>query len=275
MTSPWIAPVGPDLVWFSGPDAVRFLNDLISQEIGELEPGQVRRSMLLGARGKLDHLLWVLRGHDLVGLVTDEGRGEDLAATLGRYRIRVEVSVEPEPRPLWLVMGGEVTGGWSGARDGPLEADLSWRTISRALVAGSRPDLPEGSSEDHELARIASGEPRWGVDVDEGTIPQETGLVEASVDFDKGCFLGQEVVGRIHHRGHVNRHLRLLEGREGMTPGVVTRAGIEVGAVTSVAGLLGLGLIRREVSPGDLVLVGGVEAVIGEADGEAEPSATV
>jgi folate-binding protein YgfZ len=260
----WIAPVSPDLVWFSGPDAIRFLNDIISQEIAEMAVGQVRRSMLLGARGKLDHLLWVLRGDDVVGLVTDEGRGDQLAATLGRYRIRVEVSIEPEERPRWLVMGGEAPSGWTGDHSGSLQADLSWQAVSRTLVAGPPPDLPSGTKEEYERARISSGEPEWGVDVDETTIPQETGLAEQTVDFDKGCYLGQELVGRIHSRGHVNRHLRLLEAAETLGPGVILHGEVEVGVVTSVSGGLGMGLVRREVAPGEVVRVGGVAAVVRE-----------
>ncbi|MDP9494633.1 MAG: hypothetical protein M3P87_05270, partial [Actinomycetota bacterium] len=54
-----LADVPPDLVWFRGPDVIRFLNDLLSQEIAVMEPGEVRRSMLLNPQGRMDHLLWV------------------------------------------------------------------------------------------------------------------------------------------------------------------------------------------------------------------------
>ena len=264
----WVAPVSPDLVWFSGGDAVRFLNDIISQEIADMAPGQVRRSLLLGARGKLDHLLWVLKGDDLVGLVTDQGRGDDLAATLGRYRIRVEVAIEVEMRPLWLVMGQAATGGWSGDRNGRLEADLSWAGTTRTLISGDRPDLGSGTVEEYEQARVGSGEPQWGVDVDEKTIPQEMGLVEVTVDFDKGCYLGQELVARINSRGHVNRHLRLLDLEGSVEPGsVIVFEGNEVGTVTSVTGSLGMALIRHEVTPGGRVAVGGVGAVVRDLHG--------
>ncbi|MEE8489619.1 MAG: hypothetical protein V3S43_04730, partial [Acidimicrobiia bacterium] len=92
--SSWLAPETPDLVWFRGADTIRFLNDLLSQEIGTMQPGRVTRSLLLAPQGKLDHILWVLRGDEEIGLITDGGRGQDLAATLGRYRIRVDVEVE-------------------------------------------------------------------------------------------------------------------------------------------------------------------------------------
>jgi tRNA-modifying protein YgfZ len=261
----WLAPENPELVWFAGPDAVGFLNDLISQEVGSMKSGEVRRSFLLHARGKLDHLLWVLRGDDLVGLVTDPGRGDELAATLTRFRIRVKVDIEPEVRPLWLVVGEGGAEGWSGGRSDDLRADVSWRTTPRMLVAGEGPDLPELSAEEYERLRIEAGEPKWGVDVDEGTIPQETGMTPITVDFDKGCYLGQELVSRIHHRGHVNRHLRQLRLTQPVSVGaVITADAKEVGVVTSVAGLLGLGMVRREVAPGDRVRVGGVAAEVVE-----------
>ncbi len=259
----WIAPITPELVWFSGPDAVRFLNDIISQEIGTMRPGRVARSFLLAPRGKLDHLLWVLRGDDLVGLVADPGRGDELETTLRRYRIRVKVEIERESRPLWLVMeeGGDA---WSGGPAVELRADLSWPGCPRLLVS-EKPDLPEGTAEQYDQARIKAGEPLWGVDVDEGTIPQETGLADRLVDFSKGCFLGQELVGRINMRGHVNRFLRHLELSAPAPAGSpITADGNDVGAMTSVADELGLGMVRRELSPGDAVEVGGVPATVRE-----------
>src|SRR5918996_1336548 len=75
-----IAPEQPDLVWFSGTDHLRFLNDIISQELGDMEPGQAHRSFLLTPQGKLDFLLWAIREEERIGLVTDPGRGESLAS---------------------------------------------------------------------------------------------------------------------------------------------------------------------------------------------------
>ncbi len=232
-----------------------------------MESGQVTRSLLLGPQGKLDHILWVLRGDDEVGLITDGGRGEDLAATLARYRIRVDVEIEQSDQPVWIVVGesADETGTWSLIEDG-LEADVSWPGIQRTLVVGQRPDLEEGDAEEYESLRIAAGEPHWGVDVDEKTIPQESGLVEATVDFTKGCYLGQELVARIDSRGHVNRHLRILEIEgAGAERGVSLEADDKkVGTLTSVSNSIGLALVRRELAPGDLVSVGGLNAVIRE-----------
>lgn len=256
------APVRPDLVWFRGRDAVRFLNDLISQEIGARSPGSVVRSMLLGPRGKLDHLLWVLRGEEAVGLIADEGRGEELAATLGRYRIRVDVEIDG-PVTGWLTVGGAAEEpGWI-AGDGGVEAVLEWGGPPLRFVTGNKPVGPDLTVTEWDAIRIEAGEPRFGVDVDESTIPQETGLVAQTVDFTKGCFLGQELVARIDSRGRVNRHLRRLALEGEVAAGAPIFAGEkEVGTLTSVAGNLGLALVHREVEPGDRVVVGEVPALI-------------
>ena len=260
-----LAAVAPDLVWFRGPDVIKFLNDLLAQEIAVMSPGEVRRSMLLNPQGRIDHLLWVLRGEDEVGLVTDPGRGADLAATLGRYKIRVAVEIEVSEAPAWLVVGpySDQVGAWSSGDEGLL-ADVSWSRVPRFLVVGARPDLPEINDEMLERLRIESAEPVVGVDTSNSTIPQETGLVPVTVDLDKGCFLGQELVGRIHRRGHVNKQLRVLEFQGGTAEAgsEVTKGELTVGTLTSVSGSAGLATLRREVEAGAKVSVGELEAVV-------------
>ncbi len=261
---PRLAPVAPDLVWFRGGDTVRFLNDIISQEVAAMEPGTVLRSFLLNPQGRIDHLMWVLRGDDEVGLITDSGRGGELSSALGRYRIRVDVEISDEPGSRWLVVGafGEV-GMWS--RDGEgLVADVSWSDVPRFLVVGKQPELPPVPAEEVERLRIQAGEPLVGVDTGHSTIPQETGLVPLAVDLEKGCFLGQELVGRIARRGHVNKHLRVLEFT-GDAPSVgseVTHGDVTVGMVTSIADSVALATVRREVEVGESVSVDGAMAVV-------------
>lgn len=247
-----IAPETPDVVWFGGPDHRRFLNDLISQEISAMSVGDVRRSLLLRPDGKLAFVMWVLCGESRIGLMTDEGRGEALAEALTRYRIRVDVAVEPETASRWIVVGeGE---GY----------DVSWSNTPRRLLVGDRPDLSTCSEERYERLRIGAGEPAWGVDVGEGAIPQESGLVDVSVDFDKGCFLGQELVARIDSRGgQAPRRLMSIDSDDDLLPGSpVMSGGEEVGAVTSAIGGHGLGMIKRGIVSGSSVTVAEQEAVV-------------
>lgn len=110
-----------------------------------------------------------------------------------------------------------------------------------------------------DTLRIESGFPRYGVDMDETTIPIEAGLEHRAFDHDKGCYTGQEVIVRIRHRGHVNWRLRALRfGDAGATPGgkLFEPGGTKVrGRITSVAESprfgqrIGLGYVRREVEP--------------------------
>lgn len=114
-----------------------------------------------------------------------------------------------------------------------------------------------------EVLRVESGRPRLGLDMDNATIPQEAGLNERAVSFEKGCYVGQETVARLHYRGKPNRHLRGLALTEPAERGeqIVLAGGKQVGTVGSacispVLGPIALALIRREAAPGDEVLVG-------------------
>jgi tRNA-modifying protein YgfZ len=114
-----------------------------------------------------------------------------------------------------------------------------------------------------EIVRVEAGRPRYGVDIDAGTIPQEAGLNERAVSFTKGCYVGQETVARLHWKGKPNRHLRGLRLSEPAAAGEELRLGERpVGHLGSVVdsprlGAIGLALVRREAAPGDTLAVGG------------------
>jgi len=252
-----------DLVWFGGADAVTFLESLISQNVIDQEPGTVRRSFLLGPRGKFTALTWVLRGTDRVGLLSDSGYGDVIADTLGRYRIRVDVTIDHDQRPLTTLVGPESphVDGWSD--DGDLTVGLPLAGNTR-LVTTASSALPEVGAQAWTAIRVEAGEPLMGVDIDEGTIPQESGLVPEAVDFTKGCYLGQELVARIDSRGHVNRRLMGVI----VTTNILPPSGAEVvwgdkvvGKLTSPAESLtlrspvGLSLVRREVDAAERVVL--------------------
>ena len=146
----------------------------------------------------------------------------------------------------------------------PTSTAASWPEVPRALVIGDRPNLADGTSDDYESLRIRSGEPRWGAELSEATIPHESGLVDVSVDFDKGCFLGQELVARIDSRGaSTPRQVRWIELEGSAEPGAdVSLGGSEVGTLTSVADGLGMGLVHRSVEPGQTVQVNGTTGIV-------------
>jgi tRNA-modifying protein YgfZ len=268
-----------ELVWVTGPQSLEFLDGQLSQDLGAIPAGGVARSFLLEPRGKLLALLWVLRADDRVGLIADAGKGEVTAAALQRFKFRVDADIVTPPIPvleLWGAGAGAVLGeaglpvpaGWVDA-DGVVVAAAS-AGVSRFMVAGAdvaslldAGAVPVGSLA-RTTVRIEIGEPVMGIDVDESTIPHESGLVEDSVSFTKGCFVGQELVARIDSRGRVNRLLRGLVITENVIPpegAELSTPDREVGRITSVGESLtvrapvALGMVRREVEPGETVRV--------------------
>jgi len=131
--------------------------------------------------------------------------------------------------------------------------------VRDALLATGTVAVDEAAA---EIVRVESGRPRYGIDVDDTTIPQEAGLNSRAVSFTKGCYVGQETVARLHWRGKPNRHLRGLRLPEPVERGAPLRLGDrEVGKVGTVAvsprfGVIALAIVRREAGPGDTLAVG-------------------
>ncbi|MDJ0498298.1 MAG: glycine cleavage T C-terminal barrel domain-containing protein [Acidimicrobiia bacterium] len=254
------------LVWVSGSDAVTFLDGLLSQSIEKLESGGGARSLLLAPNGKLRAVLWVIRQNDRIGLLGDAGRTEVIVADLARFKIRVDAQLEVETEPVYDIWGPRAAGVAAQAAQRAAELAVAYpmqrSPFPRFIVVGSKPDAAEMAPAVAEAIRIAEGEAVSGLDLDDSTIPQEALDVAAAVDFDKGCYLGQELVARIDSRGRVNRRLAGLVFAERAVPSPpesVEHEGKEVGTITSAAwsGLLdapvALGLLRREVEDGSTV----------------------
>jgi len=131
--------------------------------------------------------------------------------------------------------------------------------LREALLARGAQVVSEQAA---ECVRVERGRPRYGVDIDESTIPQEAGLNERAVSFTKGCYVGQETVARLHYKGKPNRHLRGLRLSAPVESGAELRLGERtVGHVGSVAvspalGPIALALVRREAEPGASVQIG-------------------
>lgn len=111
-----------------------------------------------------------------------------------------------------------------------------------------------------EIARVEAGRPEWGIDMDDNTIPQEANFDELdAISYTKGCYIGQEVVARVHFRGHVNRHLRGLRSAGAPPPTgaqLIDGTGNHVGDVRSAVssprlGGIAIGMVRREVPAGE------------------------
>lgn len=130
------------------------------------------------------------------------------------------------------------------------------------LAAGALP----ASEELAETLRVQQSRPRWGYELDETAMPEETGRVTELVSFTKGCYVGQETVARLHWKGKPNRWLRklVLDGPAARGDAITLANAPErelgtLGTVTDspTEGWLALAMVRREAEPGDRVLVSG------------------
>src|SRR6267378_3928515 len=130
-------------------------------------------------------------------------------------------------------------------------------TLKNKLHAGG---VSPGSAATWQIARVESGRPQWGADMDDSTLPQEANFDElGAISYTKGCYIGQETVARVHFRGHVNRFLRKLRFVTRPAPPtgaeLVDETGKVIGDIRSVAlspryGGVALAMVRREVQPG-------------------------
>jgi folate-binding protein YgfZ len=136
-------------------------------------------------------------------------------------------------------------------------ADLD--VVRSALLDAGAEAVSEAAA---EIVRVERGRPRYGLDLDETTIPQEAALNERAVSFTKGCYVGQETVARLYYKGKPNRHLRGLRlGQPAQTGQELYLGERVVGHVASSVisperGPIGLALVRREAEPGVTVTVG-------------------
>lgn len=146
------------------------------------------------------------------------------------------------------------------------EADATAALVAALVARGAR-TVSEATA---ECLRVERGRPRYGLDLDEATIPQEAGLNERAVSFTKGCYVGQETVARLYYKGKPNRHLRGLRLSAAVPTGTeLLLGGKPVGRLGSVAsspahGEIGLALVRREAPPGSIVQAGEASAEVVE-----------
>jgi folate-binding protein YgfZ len=151
------------------------------------------------------------------------------------------------------------------ATDLGVDAVCAAEDAERVRAALDLAEVPEAAA---EVLRVESGRPRYGIDLDDATIPQEAGLNERAVSFTKGCYVGQETVARLHYRGKPNRHLRGLRLSAPVAPGTPLALGErEVGRVGSSVvsprfGPIALAIVRRQASVGDELAAGEARAVV-------------
>jgi folate-binding protein YgfZ len=297
----------------TGGDRVRWLNGMVTNNIRDLAPDYGVYAFLLNPQGRILGDLYAYDRGDSILVETDLSQVEKILATFDHYIIMDDVEVTslserittlgvagpkaravlrqagievPEMQPLQIseakctcdcdCMQCTVVRGEDPAHESyelwlaPGDVKKAWDAL---LAAGAT----SVGFEALELQRIVSGIPLYGVDIRERDLPQETEQVRA-LNFNKGCYVGQEIVERIRSRGAVHRKFTgfLAEGGTRIAPGSRIVAGDvqgnkEVGEVTSAAFLrfaggektLALGYIRREIgTPGREVAIGTATATV-------------
>jgi len=291
----------------TGGDRVRWLNGMVTNNIRDLAAGNGVYAFLLNPQGRILGDMEVYNQGEALVVETDRGQLEKIVATFEHYIIMDDVEVTnisnqqtalglagPRSRAILNLAGIEVPNlqplqvitprcncdcdcvectvirGDDAQQESyevwlqPRDAYKTWQAL---LAAGATPV----GSEALEMQRIVAGIPLYGVDIRERDLPQETEQMRA-LNFNKGCYVGQEIVERIHSRGNVHRKFTgfLVEGAADIAAGAkIVSDEKEVGEITSVAVLrthsgeqtVALGYIRREVGlPGREVTIGTVKA---------------
>lgn len=299
---------------FDGPRAAEMLTGLVTNDVLALSPGHGQYAAALSPKGRIvaDVRIFARTDHLLVDVPPRARAGWD--ALVRKYinpRVVPYIDIAGDMRQLAIagVAARAILGGAAGvAREAlaglapfaHIDAEISgcpamiariadlgadgyevffpsdaFGPIWQRLVAGG---ATPGGLLAWEIARIENGRPEWGIDIDETTIPQEANLEELhAISYTKGCYTGQEVVARIHFRGHVNRHLRGLRLGHSEPPPersvLLSLDGKQIGDVRSSAlsprmGAIALIMVRREVEMQSTVVV---ERESGTTQGQVVP----
>ena len=265
----------PALLAFRGPDAVRFLNGQLTQDVRRVAGGKNSLpSCVTDAKGRLQFRVTVTEAAIgalwIAGLA---GWAEDLEARLTRYLIADDVEVDdlsgkcelhhftgPMQEPPPGVVARE------SDRFGVAGTDW-WIPVGQTIEFPDGVELLEGDA--LEALRIGNGVPAWGIELLEGMLPPEALLEETDISYHKGCYIGQEVISRIKSAGKVNRRLtRFVFGADvPVVPGLLENAAGEVTSVSPVAAAgvrHALGYVKR----------GATDLFFKAADGAVYPVAT-
>ncbi|MDB5596678.1 MAG: hypothetical protein JWM36_3639 [Hyphomicrobiales bacterium] len=269
------------VVRVGGEDARSFLQGLVTCNVETISPDAAGFGALLSPQGKIlfDFLIVEEKGAFL--LDTPLALVPDLIKRLSLYKLRAKIAIEnlstpadPAAEPMGILALWDGEPGEGLVFDDPRHADLGRRSFLPANEALSR---ASGTSADYEAHRILCGVPKGGVDFPFGeTFPHDADMdLIHGVDFKKGCYIGQEVVSRVEHRGTSRKRIVPVRLR-GMAPPVGTEIraeGTVVGTMGSSAGERGLAMIRTDRA--EEAISAGIALVAGTSIVELMPAAIV
>jgi len=272
-------------IW--GKEAVQFLDGMITNDMKTLEDGAQMLAAFPNAQGRLLAAVRVLRDGDRFLIETEEATREKVFQNLFRFTFAGDFFVE-DLSDYWrhfVVFGTESTeiaNGLLEAVDGVafLGNSTSGYSVANDLAEAFLDALKDSetltiSDGLYETLRIESGIPKYGVDMDETTIVPELGL-DGLISYNKGCYIGQEIIARIHFRGHVAKRLTGLMSEPGaiatgFLPGAeLTNAdGKNAGRITSVTfspkldKTIALAFVRYDyLAAGTELMTGDVKTVV-------------
>jgi folate-binding protein YgfZ len=234
-----------------GDDAAKFLNDLVTSDVPEAVGG-ASFGALLSPQGKILFDFIAVRTPDGYLFDLPHASAPEFAKRLTFYRLRAKVEIAD------VSAEREVIAAWDASAppilDGPVYTDPRLAALGyRAIVpegADMAPDHTEARPEAYDAHRIALGVPEGGLDFTYGdTYPHDVDMDQlAGVDFKKGCYVGQEIVSRMQHRGTARRRFILVRSDSALpSAGTPVNAGATaIGTMGSSSGSTGLALIRLD-----------------------------
>jgi tRNA-modifying protein YgfZ len=264
------------VVCVSGADATAFLQGLLTNDVERLAPGEARYAALLTPQGKILFDMIVVRAHgDEPSYLIDcaAAQAADLAKRLGFYKLRAKVSIADESadRAVAAIWGEEPPSMDEGlVYADPRDSRLGSRAILPRPIAAA---IGSEHASEYEALRIAVGAPKGGVDFAYGdAFPHDANFdLLHGVDFDKGCYVGQEVVSRMQHRGTARKRVaRVKLTGPAPAPGTpVLDRELPVGALGSSSGREALALLRLDraeeaKAAGRTLSAGGVGVALAE-----------
>jgi tRNA-modifying protein YgfZ len=250
-------------VHVGGDDARGWLHDLVTADVETLIEGSARRSLLLTPTGRIRADFTVAVHPDFPEgflLFQDAAQEASVADLLAPYVLSSAVVIEDKTDELVLyaALGGAAGRvGWAGTRPSAVGPGMdvvtpvanAWRLVDMMM----KKLLTEVGPDALEAWRVYRGSPRFGVDFDQTFLPGEAGLVDETIDLEKGCFLGQESVAKVRNRGHPPRLVLTLWADGRVERGTPVLAGtVRVGEVTSAvapahgAGTAAIAVVRWE-----------------------------
>lgn len=261
---------------FTGPQRAWFLHQIVTRSFEDISVGESRSGAMLTAKGRMVGFFEAVATDDEILMHFEDSLGETFPEEFRRYLFATQVEIDDVTGEMglillvgegWQDLAGKLSGGVTHATD-LLGEPAGYVWLPRAELTGAMEVIAEGateiSEEELEALRIGAGIPRWGRDMDQRSIPQEARLEEfGALDFDKGCYVGQETVAKIHFRGKVNRKVRRLEATGPVVVGDdVSVDGEPAGTVTSAAGQNALAILKHTIEPGTKVKIGALDATV-------------